>query len=162
MAIGDTIFVFDPLANHPPASGFATLDARGNLVVLDFDANTNEQAQFYGVISSHYRGGPLEVRVTWTSTSATSGDAKLRIELTRIAAGANLDSLPSAVASDDQVVNSPATSGMLVSAVFGPLAVADLAAGEMLRLQITRLGSDGADTMTGDLEIMAVMVKEVA
>jgi hypothetical protein len=160
MATGDTIFVFDPLANHPPTANFATLDLRGEFVVLDFDASANEAAQFQAVVPSHYRGGDLCVVVTGTSTTATSGDVKLQVELTRIAAGANLDSLPAASASGDLVVACPATSGVLVESEFGSLSVADLEAGEILRVQITRLASDGADTMTSDWEVVSVVVKE--
>ena len=161
MAAGDTILVFDPLANHPPTANFATLDLRGEFVVLDFDASANESAQFQAVVPSHYKGGELHVVVTGTSTSATSGNVKLRVELTPIAAGINLDSLPAASVSGDLVVACPATSGVLVESEFDALSVADLEAGEILRVQITRLASDGADTMAGDWELVGVAVKEV-
>jgi hypothetical protein len=160
MAIGDTLLIFDPLANQPPATNYATLDMRGDFVVLDFDANTNEQAQFHAVVPSHYKGGPLRVRLTGTSSTATSGAAMLRVELTRIAAGANLDSLPASSASADLMVACPATSGVLAVSEWSLLTVADLAAGEILRVQVTRLATDAADTMTGDWELVAVTVRE--
>lgn len=161
MAIGDTLLMFDPLANRPPTSGYATLDVRGQFVVLDFDASANEQAQFHAVVPRHYRGGGIQVLVSWTSTSATSGNAKLRVELTRLTTGGNLDSLPSVGGTADLVVVAPATSGNVGVATFADLAVSDLAAGEMLLVRMTRLATDGADTMTGDLELIAVEVKEV-
>ena len=160
MAIGDTLLIFEPLANHPPAANYATLDLRGEFVVLDFDANTNEQAQFQAVVPSHYKGGELRVLVTGTSSTATSGAAKLRVELTRIAAGDNLDSLPAPDASADLTIACPATSGILVVSELSLLTVADLAAGEILRVQVTRLATDAADTMTGDWELVAVTVRE--
>ncbi|MDZ4659295.1 MAG: hypothetical protein SH868_17110 [Bythopirellula sp.] len=160
MAIGDTLLIFDPLAAHPPATNFATLDLRGDFVVLDFDASTNESAQFHAVVPSHYKGGELRVTLTGTSSTATSGAAKLRVELTRIAAGDNLDSLPSADASADLTVACPATSGLLVVSELSLLSVADLVAGDILRVQVTRLATDAADIMTGDWELVAVVVKE--
>ena len=42
MASGDTLLVFTPLHNEPPASNFATLDLRNLHPVLDFDPTTNE------------------------------------------------------------------------------------------------------------------------
>jgi hypothetical protein len=162
MAINDTILIFDALANQPPASGFATLDVRGELLVLDLDESANEQAQFIGMVPSHYKGGDSGVAVTWTSTSATSGDARLRVELTRIAAGDNLDSLPAVDATGDLTVTAPATSGVVVVSTFAALAVPDLATGDLLRVQVTRLATDAADTMAGDLELVWVEVKEVA
>ena len=160
MAVGDTLLIFDPLANRPPASAYATLDVRGEFVVLDFDAAANERAQFHANLPSHYRGGDLKVFVTWTSTSATSGDMKLRVELTRIASGNNLDALPSPQATVDVTASCPATSGNLALLEVGPLAISGLAAGETLSVHITRLATDAADTMSGDLELVAVEVGE--
>ncbi len=160
MAAGDTLLIFDPLANHPPTANFATLDLRGDFVVLDFDASTNESAQFHAVVPSHYRGGELRVVLTGTSSTATTGTAKLRVELTRIAAGDNLDSLPAPDASADLTVACPATCGLLVVSELSLLTAADLAAGEILRVQVTRLATDAADTVAGDWELVAVAVKE--
>lgn len=160
MAIGDTLLMFDPLANRPPTSGYVTLDMLGQFVVLDFDASANEQAQFHAVVPRHYRGGEIQVLVSWTSTSATSGNAKLRVELIRLPSGGNLDSLPSVSATGDLVVAAPATSGNIGVATLAALPVSSLTAGEMLLVRITRLATDGADTMTGDLELIAVEVRE--
>jgi hypothetical protein len=162
MANGDTLLVFDALANSAPASDFATLDVRGDFLVLDFDPTASEQAQFVASVPSHYKGGNLEVRITGTSTSATTGNAKLQIELTRIAAGDNLDALPAADASGELIVAAPATSGVLQTGDFDPLAVADLVPGDLLRVQITRLAVDVEDTMTGDWELVALELREVA
>jgi hypothetical protein len=162
MAINDTLLIFDALANQPPTSGFATLDVRGDLLVLDFDASADEQAQFIAKVPSHYKGGDLELEVTWTSTAATTGNAKLRVELTRVAAGDNLDSLPAVAATGSITLVAPAASGVLTASSFAALAVADLVAGDFLRVQMTRLATDGADTMAGDVELVCVEVKEGA
>ena len=160
MAVGDTLLVFDPLSNCPPTSAYATLDVRGEFVVLDFDAAANERAQFHANLPTHYRGGDLTVFVTWTSTTATSGDVKLRVELTRIVSGDNLDALPSPQATADVTANCPASSGDLAVVEVGPLVISGLAAGETLCVHITRLATDGADTMSGDFELVAVEVRE--
>lgn len=162
MAINDTLLILEPLANHPPAANFATLDMRGEFLVMDFDATTNEQAEFHAVVPSHYKGANLKLLATWTSSSATSGNAKLRIEVTRVEAGTNLDSLPAVDATEDLTVAAPGTSGVLVQSEFAAITVSGLAAGDLLRVQVTRLASDGADTMAGDLELVAIEVREVA
>jgi hypothetical protein len=41
---------FTPLDNQPPASGFATLDTRNSIAVLDFDHVAEESAVFVGVV----------------------------------------------------------------------------------------------------------------
>jgi hypothetical protein len=162
MALNDTLLVLDPLANHSPAANFATLDMRGEFLVLDFDATANEQAQFHAIVPSHYKGAKLQLAVTWTPTTATTGNAKLRVELTRIEPSTNLDSLPPADATVDVTVAAPATSGVLVRSEFASATVSDLAAGDLLRVQLSRLATDAADTMTGDLELAAIEVREVA
>ena len=44
MSSGDTLLIFNPLHNEPPASNPATLDTRNQHPILDFDAATNESA----------------------------------------------------------------------------------------------------------------------
>jgi hypothetical protein len=161
MATGDSLLVLDPLSNRPPAANFASVDLRGEFVVLDFDDTTNEQAQFYAIVPSHYRGGDLEAMLTWTSSSATSGDAKFKCELTRLEAGTNLDALPSPDGSDEVTLAAPTTSGDLVVDLTDPITVSGLTSGETLRVQVTRLATDVGDTLVGDVEIAAIELKEV-
>lgn len=160
MASGDSLQVFDALANRPPAAGYATVDLRNDFVVLDFDDTLNEMAQFHTTVPSHYGGGSLTAHVTWTSTTATTGNVKLRTELTRLAAGANLDSLPAVDGSDNITIAAPATSGDLAIASTTAIAVAALAAGDALLVAISRLAADAADTLVGDVEVVAVEIRE--
>ena len=59
MASGDTLAVFTPLHNEPPASIFATLDTRNSIPVLDFDAATDEEAVFGGFLPNNYAEAAL-------------------------------------------------------------------------------------------------------
>ncbi len=160
MASGETLLTFDPLSNRPPATAFATVDLRGEFVVLDFDAATDEKAHFHAVVPSHYRGGSLVAMLIWTSTTATSGSAKLRVELTRLGAGVNLDALPAPGGSNDLVVSAPSTSGDLVVDSTDSIALNGLTPGDTLRVLITRLATDAADTMAGDLELVSLELRE--
>jgi len=45
-----TIIRFTPADNQPPSANFATLDTRNSFMVLEFDASTQESANFIGVI----------------------------------------------------------------------------------------------------------------
>src|SRR5262245_44729609 len=74
MASGNTLAVFTPLGNQPPAANNAELDTRNAIAVLNFDASTPESALFVGVLARNYAGGGLTVTVQWMSASATSGD----------------------------------------------------------------------------------------
>jgi hypothetical protein len=161
MASGDSLIVFQPLADRPPASNYATLDLRGGFAVLDFDDATNESAVFQTIVPAHYLGGNLVVNLMATTTSATSGNAMLRLELTRLAAGANLDSPPSVGGSDDVTLAAPTTAGDLVAAQTDAISIGGLAAGDCLEIVVTRRAADAGDTLSGDVELVALELREV-
>ena len=161
MASGDTLFIFDALANRPPEVNFASVDLRNGFVVLDFDDATNEAAQFFALLPGLYGGGNLQATITWTTTSAAAGNGRLRLEVTLLAAGTNLDSLPAAHDTDDITVGSPAASGDLVQSNSAAIDAGSSAAGDQLLITLTRLADDIADTLTGDIEILTVEIKEV-
>ena len=51
MASGDSLLVFDPLSNRPPAVAYASVDLRNGFVVLDFDDTSDEKALFFSTVS---------------------------------------------------------------------------------------------------------------
>jgi len=160
MASGDSLLTFTPLDNRPPASNFATLDTRGDFVILDFDDAIDEAGQFYAIVPSHYSGGNLVAAVTWTSSSAITGNALLRVEATRLASGANLDVPPAVGDSESITMAAPATNGNLVVSETAPLTVSSLAAGDILLVVLTRLATDVSDTLIGDVELFTVEIRE--
>jgi len=160
MASGDSLLVFDPLSNRPPAVGYASVDLRNGFVVLDFDDTTDEKALFHAVIPSHYSGGQLLAVVTWTSSTATTGDAQFRVEITRLSSGANLDTLPAVDGSGDVTSTAPATSGQLVVSETPLISVGGAVAGDLLLIGMTRLASIGTDTLVGDAEIVSLEIRE--
>lgn len=164
MASGDTLFVFHPYHNEPPASNYATLDTRNLHPCLDFDAATNESAVFSGVMPRHYAGGGVTVIVHWAATSDTTDthhcfwDAAFE----RIAEGdldVDADSFADVNSLDTDHCN--ATSGKLTTTEIGFSDGADMdsvAVGEHFRLKITRDAAN--DDMTGDAELYAIEIKE--
>ncbi len=161
MASGDSLLVFDPLSNRPPASNYASVDLRNGFVVLDFDDTLNEKALFHAVLPSHYSGGQLLAAVTWTSSSATVGDVVFRVETTRLSSGADLNALSAVDGSGEVTTTAPTTSGQLVVSSSPSLGVGGAVAGELLLVGLTRLASDSADTLVGDVEIVSLEIREV-
>ena len=81
MASGDTLLIFTPLHNEPPATNPATLDTRNQHPVLDFDATTNEDAVFSAVMPRSYAATTgLTVYIHYAMSSATSGDVDWDVE----------------------------------------------------------------------------------
>lgn len=162
MATGNTLLVFTPQQNSPPASNFATLDTRNGHWVLDFDDTTAEAAIFAGIVPRIYGGGGITVYVHWAATSATSGTGGWTVEFERIAdGGQDIDSDGFASAQTITAATVPATSGVLIYtnvAVTNGANMDSIAVGESFRIRIKRDVSN--DTATGDLELESVELKE--
>lgn len=162
MASGDTLLIFTPLHNEPPISNPATIDTRNQHPVLDFDASTNENAIFSGVMPRNYANSGITVYIHYAMSTATSGDIDWDVDWERIGdQQQDLDSDgfggPNSV--DNTTV--PGTSG-LVDIVNVPFTdggdMGSVAVGEGFRLKITRNAVD--DTAAGDAELVFIEIKE--
>lgn len=162
MATGNTLQTFHPQDNEPPTSNYATLDTRNGHPVLDFDDTTAEYAIFTGVLPRHYAAGGITVYVHYSATSATSGTAGFTVEFERVGDGSqDIDSDGFASAQTITAVTVPATSGhvdIANVAVTDGANIDSIAVGETFRLRIKRDVAN--DTATGDLELVAVELKE--
>ena len=162
MASGDTLLIFTPLHNEPPAANYATLDTRNAHPCLDFDAGTNEDAVFSAVMPRSYAGGGVTVYLHYAMTSAEAdtvdwdvaferiGDQQLDIDGDSFAAVQSIDN-----------ITVPGTTGLvdIVNAPFANGAEMDsVAVGELFRLKITRDATN--DDAAGDAELLAVEIKE--
>ena len=162
MASGDTLLIFEPLANEPPSSNLATFDARNQHPVLDFDDTTNESAVFSAVMPRHYGGGGVTVYLHYSMTSGVAGDVDWDVAFERIGdqqQDIDADGFAAAKSVDDTTV--PGTCGLVdvVSVAFTDGAEMDsVAAGEGFRLKIIR--DAASDTASGDAELRFVELKE--
>lgn len=162
MASGNSLLVFTPQANQPPASNYATLDTRNNHLVLDFDDTTNESAVFSGVMPRHYAGGGLTVYIHYAMTTAITGDVDWDAAFERIGdQQQDIDSDGFAAVNSVDNTTVPGTSGLLdiVNITFTDGADMDsIAVGEAFRLKLNR--DAASDTASGDAEILAIEIKE--
>jgi hypothetical protein len=162
MASGQTLLIFTPLANEPPATNNARFDTRNSHPVLDFDASTNWSAVFTGVMPRAYSGGGAIVYIHFAMTSAVAGDIDWDAAFERI--GDQVQDLDADGFAAAQSVNNttvPGTSGLVdvVSIAFTDGAQMDnVEAGESFRIKITR--DAVSDTAAGDGELVAVEIKE--
>ena len=147
--------------NQPPATAFATLDTRNSIAVLDFDAASDESAIFSGVIPDYADlSSGLKIRLAWMATSATSGNVRWGVQFERCNTDLDADSFDTAT-----LVTSAAdgTSGIPTIAALTATAIDSLAVGDTFRIKIYRDADDATnDTMTGDAELIAVEVQQVA
>ena len=162
MASGDTLLIFTPLMNEPPAATYATFDTRNQHPVLDFALT--EIAIFSFVIPRNYAGSGITVYLHYAMSSAEANDIQLDTTFERI--GDQQQDLDAdgfdatGVAGADTTV--PGTTGLvdIINNVHSNGARIDsLAVGEGGRLKITRTAVAGTDA-TGDLELLFVELKE--
>jgi hypothetical protein len=164
MASGDTLVVFRPLDNQPPATGYATFDTRNSIPVLDFDAASDEDAVFGAVLPRFYGGGGITATLYWLASSAVAGDVIWNAAFERNHAnGDDLDADSFATAQAAAATTANGTSGKVITSTItftDGAQIDSLAAGEAFRLKVTRDANAGGDTMAGDAELLMVELKE--
>lgn len=163
--------VLQVLKAIPPATGFATPDARAggsspaeSVNVWDFDDTSAEVMDFLCELTNSYGGGGLTVQLKWSATSATSGAVVWRAAIRRIADDAeDIDVAHTYDYNAASADTAPTASGEISYQTIAFTDGADmdsLAAGETCILRVQRLPTDAGDTMVGDAELWAVVGRE--
>lgn len=161
MASGNSLLLFFPQDNEPPASNPATFDTRQGHPVLNFDTTTAEGAVFTGVLPRHYAGGGITVYVHWCAATATTGTVGWTVEFERIGTAQDLDSDSFASA---QTITAATVSGTSGIVFITNVAVSDganmdsVAVGEAFRLRLLRDVAN--DTAVGDAQFVGMELKE--
>jgi hypothetical protein len=163
MASGDTLGIFTPQANQPPATNYATLAVRNGHLVLEFDTTTQEVAIFAGKMPRNYAGGNIVAYVSWMAATATTGTGGWDITFERdAAAGDDMDADSFATAQVITAATVDGTSGKIsvtnVVCTAGAAGTDSIAAGEDFRVRVRRDVAN--DTATGDLQLLSVELKE--
>lgn len=161
MASGDTLIVFTPQCNEPPAADFAYFDIRNNHPVLDFVLS--KIGIFSAVMPRHYGGGGLTVYLHYAMTNAETNDIKLETYFERIGdQQQDLDADGFAAAQNTGDITVPGTSGLvdIISTTHANGAEMDsIAVGEGFRLKVKRIAVAGTDA-ANNLELRFIEIKE--
>lgn len=162
MASGNTLFDFSVQADEPPASGAAALDERNSRPVLAFDAAADESAVFCGTLPDHYGAGGITLTIEWTGASATTGNVVWNTAFERCDTGTDMDADSFATA-QSATAAAPGTSGAPAYTTIAHTNGAQIDSAlknETVRLKVTRVGTSGSDTMTGDAHVTRVFARE--
>ena len=166
MASGDQLAIFGPLHNEPPTTAPAPFDVRGDVFqhpVLDFDAATKESAVFTSVMPQRYDGGGLTVKVHYAMSIATADDVVIDVAIERIGdESQDIDSDGFAVVQSvtDTVPGTSGHVGVATVAFTGGAQMDNVAKGDAYRVKMTRDADNAADDAAGDMELVAVEVRE--
>jgi hypothetical protein len=172
MASGDTLFVLLPQGSVPTPSNYATLDYIADastpalsIPVLDFDGATDEHAEWYVTIPSHYSettGFTFSYKYATDGSDADLVEIEFRVlhldDLDVLTGDLGIDT-QTAVAIQDTPPATPtnklsySTTGTLAKANFGSAAPDDY-----IVIRATRDVS--AATNTDDLQLVEVLVTE--
>jgi len=154
--------VFTPLDNQPPASNYATIDTRNGLMVLEFDAATDESAVFVGIMpQTTSLSSGLKIRINWIADTATTGTCRWGAQIERMNTDLDSDSFDTASTAGS---TTNATSGIITTTEISITTIDSLAVGEPFRLKIYRDadGTSGTDDMTGDAQLVSVEIRSGA
>jgi len=168
MASGDTLFVFTPIDNVPPASAFATLDtfaaATGFRLVLDFNGSAaNETAIFSGVWPSNYTGGGIDVIIHYSLDGTDAQDIQFEVSIEVVQDDDDQDAGGQDFGAATDITDTPATNTANYSNITSAGAISHAncgspAIGDRIRLKVTRDYDHAANT--DDVQLHAVHVKE--
>ena len=156
-----TYATFTATDNNPPATDFATIDQRNSVACLDFSDTATESAVFVGIMpEAASLGSGLIVRLHWMGT-ATTGNVRWSVAFERGNTDLDADSFDTATAA---TATTNGTSGIVTVTAITCTSIDSIAAGDLFRLRVQRLGADAADTMAGakGCELVAVEVRSAA
>lgn len=152
-----TYAVFTAAQNAPPASAAASAGTRNSTPILEFDDTLDESAIFIGIMPQGAKlASGLKVRIHWAAASATTNAVRWSVSFERMNTTIGADSFDTATAA---TTTTSGTNGVLAVTEITATAIDGITAGDPFRLRITRVGSDGADTMTGDAQVVSVEIR---
>jgi hypothetical protein len=134
----------------------------GTFKTWDFDADADEYVIVVG--ANTYNSGYLDgytVRVDWAAASATTGNVRWKAEIDSVTGARALGSDAWGTAKFATSA-APGTAGNKQSAsfTFTTAEAGSPSSCDLMRLRITRVGTDGLDTMLGDAQVVAACLYE--
>lgn len=148
-----------------PSDGFAALDTRNDIPVLDFDATVNEVAMFMAVMPQHYAGSGVTVHISVMASTATTGDMSWFGFFKSVSDDVDdLDTKNFAAPQSNTAVDVASASGEAAYFTIGftdGAQIDSIATGELFFFLLMRDAQDGTnDDMAGDAELLTVEIRE--
>ena len=150
--------MYGATTNPADAQQVETTATRPDMKVLDFDAGTNEFAQFSVAFPKSWNEGTVTYQVYWTPSNTNTGNCLFQLQGVAVGDGDTIDvaygtgitvtDAGIATVEDQQI--SPVSSAVTIA---GSPAV-----GEQTYFQLLRLAADGSDTFTGDARVLGIRI----
>ena len=164
MASTNLLYAVTPAANYYSGSNPATPDYDGDVLVLDFDAGTDEFAEFLMFLPAHYGASTgITFTILWSADTATSGDCIWNVNIASLTGDTDNAGTAPFVGVNAVTDTAPGTAGIIAYAAVTFTNGADMdnwATGEWAKVRVSRDADNGSDTMAGDAQLHGVTLTE--
>ena len=150
--------MYPATTNGAAAEQVETTATRPDMKVLDFDASTDEFAQFSIAMPKSWNEGTLTYQVYWSPASTNTGDCIFGLQAVACADNDTIDvAYGTAVNVTDAGIGT--VEDQQISSESGALTVAGSpAAGELTYFQLFRDANAGGDTFSADARVLGVKI----
>ena len=150
--------MYGATTNPADAQQVETTATRPDMKVLDFDASTDEFAQFSIAMPKSWNEGTLTYQVYWTPGSTNTGDCIFGLQAVACADNDTIDvAYGTAVNVTDAGIGT--VEDQQITAESGAVTVAGSpAAGELTYFQLFRDANAGGDTFSADARVLGVKI----
>jgi len=135
-----------------------TTALRPDMKVLDFDAGTNEFAQFSVAFPKSWNEGTITYQCFWTPSNTNTGNCLFQLQGVSCGDSDTIDiAYGTAVTVTDAGIGT--VEDQQVSAVSSAVTIAGSpAVDQQTYFQLLRLAADGSDTFTGDARLLGIKI----
>ena len=150
--------MYPATTNGAAAEQVETTATRPDMKVLDFDASTDEFAQFSIAMPKSWNEGTLTYQVYWSPASTNTGDCIFGLQAVACADNDTIDvAYGTAVTVTDAGIGT--VEDQQISSESGAVTVAGSpAAGELTYFQLFRDANAGGDTFSADARVLGVKI----
>ena len=150
--------MYGATTNPADAQQVETTATRPDMKVLDFDAATDEFAQFSVAFPKSWNEGTVTYQVYWTPSSTNTGNCLFQLQGVAVGDGDTID-----VAYGTGITVTDAGIGTVEDQQISPVSSAvtiagSPAVGEQTYFQLLRNAADGSDTFTGDARVLGIRI----
>jgi hypothetical protein len=148
--------MFGTTTNGADAQAVETTATRPELKVLDFDASTNEYAQFSIAMPKSWNLGTVTYQVFWSPSTDNTDNCIFGLQGVGVAEGGTADvTFPTGTEVTDAGIGT--VEDVQMTAASGAMTIKDTPADDDLTFfQLYRNAADGSDTFTGDARVMGI------
>ena len=149
--------MYGATTNPADAQQVETTATRPDMKVLDFDASTDEFAQFSVAFPKSWNEGTVTYQVYWTPSSTNTGDCIFGLQGVSVGDGDTIDVVYGTAATiTDAGIGT--VEDQQISAISSAVTITAAAATEQTYFQLYRDANAGGDTFTGDARVLGIKI----